>query len=125
MGKLSILKTGCIILVFCAATAIVCPAQTLTTLASFNGIDGTQPDSSLTQATDGNFYGTTYVGGANNNNLCAGPGCGTVFKITAGGTLTTLYDFCTQTNCTDGAYPQAALVQATDGNFRLVSWLID
>jgi uncharacterized repeat protein (TIGR03803 family) len=55
------------------------------------------------------LYGTTVSGGANNN--------GTVFKITPGGTLTTLYSFCAQTNCTDGLEPDARLVQATDGNF--------
>jgi uncharacterized repeat protein (TIGR03803 family) len=61
------------------------------------------------QATDGNFYGTTYHGGASNS--------GTVFKITPTGALTTLYSFCSQTNCTDGANPAAKLVQASDGNF--------
>jgi len=55
------------------------------------------------------FYGTTYNGGAYNS--------GTVFKITPTGTLTTLYSFCRQTNCTDGSYPLAGLVQATDGSF--------
>src|SRR5271167_2496341 len=48
--------------------------------------------------------GTTAYGGAN--------GLGTVFKITPRGTLTTLYSFCSQTNCTDGRNPEAALVQA-------------
>jgi uncharacterized repeat protein (TIGR03803 family) len=61
----------------------------------------------LVQATDGDFYGTTPYGGAN-----AG---GTVFKITPGGALTTLYNFCTQANCTDGDLPSEALVQATNG----------
>ena len=60
--------------------------------------------------TDGNFYGTTYLGGNNN-------GAGTVFKITTQGMLTTLYAFCAQTNCTDGANPGTALLQSTDGNF--------
>jgi uncharacterized repeat protein (TIGR03803 family) len=41
---------------------------------------------------------------------------GTVFEITRQATLTTLYHFCSQTNCTDGSTP-AGLVQATDGNF--------
>ena len=59
--------------------------------------------------TDGNFYGTTEYGGAN--------GDGTVFTITAGGALTTLYSFCAQANCADGYNPRADLVQGTDGNF--------
>lgn len=68
------------------------------------------------QATDGNFYGTTGNGGANQA-PCNGYGCGTVFKITPNGALTTLYSFCSQQNCVDGGSPFAALVQATDGNF--------
>src|ERR1039457_2962482 len=44
-------------------------------------------------------------------------GKGTVFKIIQGGTLTTLYCFCSQSGCTDGDAPYAGLVQATDGNF--------
>ena len=55
--------------------------------------------------TDGNFYGTTQLGGTSNN--------GTVFKITTGGTFTTLYNFAGS----DGSTPAAGLVQATDGNF--------
>lgn len=43
--------------------------------------------------------------------------CGTVFRITPSGALTTLYTFCSQPNCTDGMYPYAPLVQASDGNF--------
>jgi len=63
----------------------------------------------LVQGGDGNLWGTTEEGGASN--------AGTVFKITLTGTLTTIYSFCSQSGCTDGAYPLAALVQATDGNF--------
>jgi len=37
-----------------------------------------------------------------------------VFKITSGGTLTTVYSF---TGGSNGAYPNSALVQGTDGNF--------
>lgn len=70
--------------------------------------DGKYPSAGLIQGRDGNFYGTTEEGGAN--------GAGTVFKITAGGTLTTLYNFCSQTGCTDGANPHGALIQATNGN---------
>jgi uncharacterized repeat protein (TIGR03803 family) len=38
-------------------------------------------------------------------------------KITPSGTLTTLYSFCSKGGCSDGSYPGAGLVQATDGNF--------
>jgi len=89
-------------------TAIVLPAQTLTTLFSFNGTDGIYPNAVLVQGTDGNFYGTTGGGGTTNS--------GTVFKITPSGVLTTLYSFCVQTNCTDGEFPEG-LVEGTDGNF--------
>jgi uncharacterized repeat protein (TIGR03803 family) len=82
--------------------------------AQTNCADGAGPQAGLVQATDGNFYGTTFYGGANDT---CDFGCGTIFRITPGGVLTTLYSFCTQTNCADGAEPQAALVQATDGNF--------
>jgi uncharacterized repeat protein (TIGR03803 family) len=42
---------------------------------------------------------------------------GTIFKITPDGTLTTLYDFCMQPDCTDGLSPGGGLVEASDGNF--------
>ena len=41
-------------------------------------------------------------------------GSGTVFKVTPGGALTTLYSF---TGGADGGYPNAALTLGTDGNF--------
>jgi uncharacterized repeat protein (TIGR03803 family) len=99
------------------ATAIVSPAQdeqALTSsmkfarLVSFNGSDGGYPTASPVQATDGNLYGTTLSSGQN--------GGGTVFSITPTGTVTTLYSFCSQTGCTDGANPAAGLIQGTDGN---------
>lgn len=43
-------------------------------------------------------------------------GCGTVFKITPHGALTTLYSFCSLSNCADGEGPYAGLTQATNGN---------
>jgi uncharacterized repeat protein (TIGR03803 family) len=80
-----------------------------TTLCPTSGCaEGAFPLAALVQATDGNLYGTTSEGGAS--------GYGMVFKITPSGTLTTLYSFCSQSGCTDGASPYAALVQATDGN---------
>jgi len=83
----------------------------LTVRHRFDGTDGGVPSAGVVQATDGNFYGTTSEGGANST-LCSGYGCGTIFKITPGGTLTTLHSF-------DGADGQTPnwLIQATDGNF--------
>jgi uncharacterized repeat protein (TIGR03803 family) len=88
----------------------ITPSGMLTTLHSFDGTDGASPWAGLVQGTNGNFYGTTEAGGA--SNACSG-GCGTVFKITPNGTLTTLHSF----DSTDGANPTAGLVQATNGNF--------
>ncbi|MFZ0795115.1 MAG: choice-of-anchor tandem repeat GloVer-containing protein [Candidatus Korobacteraceae bacterium] len=89
---------------------------TLTTLYTFGGTDGGAPTAGLLQATDGNFYGTTAGGGtAPNCTYAEITGCGTIFKITPAGVLTTLYSFCAST-CTAGALPFATLVQATNGN---------
>ena len=78
----------------------------------------------LIQAIDGNLYGTTGYGGAHRypDNCPIGNGCGTVFKISLGGMLTTIYSFCAHTRCADGAYPYSGLVQATDGNFYGTTW---
>jgi uncharacterized repeat protein (TIGR03803 family) len=91
-------------------------AGAFTTLASFDGTNGEDPAfGSLIQATDGNFYGTTLAGGA--NTACGGNnGCGTVFKVTPRGKLTSVYSFCALTNCTDGFELFGGLVQGADGN---------
>ena len=85
--------------------AIKLPAQTLKTLASFNGSNGQFPNA-LTLGNDGNLYGTAGVGGR------SGPG--TVFKLMSNGTLTNLYSF---TGGLDGGSPLAALTLGNDGNF--------
>ncbi|MGA8067770.1 MAG: choice-of-anchor tandem repeat GloVer-containing protein, partial [Terriglobales bacterium] len=86
------------------------PSGGFSILHSFDSTDGSAPACGLLQASDGNLYGTTYQGGSN---LSCENGCGTVFKITLAGALTTLHNF----DSTDGSNPIAALVQATDGNF--------
>jgi uncharacterized repeat protein (TIGR03803 family) len=118
MRQLGLWKTICIVFVFCAAAVAAAPAATtFTTLVSFDVTNGADPGlGSLVQGTDGNLYGTTAYGGANSS-ACYGNGCGTAFKISAAGTLTTVYSFCSQTNCADGANPSAGLVQATNGDF--------
>jgi uncharacterized repeat protein (TIGR03803 family) len=93
----------------------VTPAPAFTTLLSFDGADGSNPVAGLAQAANGDLYGTTFDGGANAGYY--GYGAGTVFKITPGGRLTTLYSFCSQSGCTDGELPYAGLVQATNGDF--------
>ena len=108
----------------CGTVFEITPAGTLTTLYSFCAqsgcADGQDPIGALVLATDGNFYGTTVGGGAYGGGfLCSDPGCGTVFKITPSGTLTTLYSFCSQGGplCTDGDDPNGGLIQATNGDF--------
>jgi uncharacterized repeat protein (TIGR03803 family) len=101
-------KSGCALMVMCAATAITLPAQTLKTIVNFDNIDGANDRSAVVQATDGNLYGTTESGGDRSY--------GTFFKISPGGTLTSLYSFCSDATCTDGQFP-SGVIQATDGNF--------
>lgn len=109
----------------CGTVFKITPAGEFATLHNFGGRNGMWPVSGLVQATDGDFYGTTLIGGANCPNHRRFPGCGTIFKITPVGKLTTLYNFCSQDYpyCTDGAFPTAALVQATRGTFYgTTSW---
>ena len=107
----------------------------LTTLYSFCSqvtrdqcTDGAQPTAGLVEASDGNFYGTTDSGGDQSpcDGTYDGPGCGTIFRITAGGVMTKLYTFCgLDADCTlytfaGSPYPYAGfagLLQATNGDF--------
>jgi len=95
------------------------PAGKVKTIYSFcakpNCTDGRSPLATLVLGTDGNLYGTTYNGGANETSCNSG--CGTIFQITPAGTLMTLYNFCGLANCADGYEPQGGLVQATNGTF--------
>ncbi len=80
-----------------------------TTLHFFTGGDGTAPDSGLVQGTDGDIYGTAAVGGRTTLRGDAG----TVFKITTAGVFTLLHQF----GVSDGAVPEASLIQDKDGAF--------
>jgi uncharacterized repeat protein (TIGR03803 family) len=97
----------------------ITPNGTLTTLYLFcshaDCVDGDYPTAGLVQVTNGDFYGTTMFGGAQSTPATAS-GPGTIFKITPGGTFTTLYSFCSQAECADGYYPGTRLVQAADGD---------
>jgi uncharacterized repeat protein (TIGR03803 family) len=85
---------------------------TFTSLKSFTGTTGatlgSAPLAALVQASDGNLYGTTSVGGTG--------GFGTVFKVTTAGVFTNLLSFTNTTGSFLGNNPQSALVQWTDGN---------
>jgi uncharacterized repeat protein (TIGR03803 family) len=65
----------------CGTIFQITPEGGFSTLHTFSGPDGEYPYISLVQATDGNFYGTTYVGGA--SKVCP-EGCGTVFRLSMG-----------------------------------------
>jgi uncharacterized repeat protein (TIGR03803 family) len=90
-------------------------AGTFTSLYSFtNGDDGAHPKAQLIEGSDGNFYGTTLDGGGKAGaRRCSVDGCGTVFKITPQGTLTTLHDFAGDP---EPAHP-GSLALGPDGNF--------
>lgn len=95
----------------------VTPGGVLKTLYTFchstNCPDGWGGNSALVLGADGNFYGTTKLGGVGGCGGCHGGGV--AFKITPAGAYTKIHDFCTGA-CTDGTTPQG-LVQGTDGNF--------
>lgn len=67
------------------------------------------PNGDLVQGTDGNFYGTTSIGGVDK--------AGNVFKMTPSGAITSLNRFCTTNGCPDGDSPTGSLVQLSNGNF--------
>jgi hypothetical protein len=83
--------------------------------------DGFSPEAGLIQDAAGNLYGTTAAGGiCNSGSSCSSPG--TVFMLAppsqsgASWTETLLYNFCSATNCTDGHFPDAGLIQDAAGN---------
>jgi uncharacterized repeat protein (TIGR03803 family) len=103
--------TACALLLAGAASAVAASAQTFTDLVDFNYSNGAAPlNAPLVQGTDGNLYGTTAYGGS-----CTlyDLGCGSVFKMTPAGALTTLHFF----DGSDGAYPFGGLLLDTDGSF--------
>jgi len=82
---------------------------------TLGGTGGQYPSAGLMQGTNGNFYGTTARGGPNTCTLRPGykVSCGTIFKITPSGTVTTLASL----DQASGFDPLSPLIQAADGNF--------
>jgi uncharacterized repeat protein (TIGR03803 family) len=75
---------------------------TVSVVHSFSGSDGAYPRGGIVQATDGNLYGTTWIGGSSGN--------GTILEVTTAGSFTSLYSFFDV-----GDQPVPALIQHTNG----------
>lgn len=114
MKRAGFSKTVCMAALFCAVSVVASHAQTFTSLVHFKGTNGMDPAAALIQGPDGNFYGTTNQGGLNNS-ACDGQTCGTLFRMTPAGKVTTLYMFCSLADCNDGAGP-GQIVLGPDGN---------
>lgn len=90
----------------------ISPAGAITVLKHLDYYTtGGYPEGSLVQGDDGNFYGTTVQGGANNY--------GVIFKISPTGTFTVLRSLSPNT---DGYYLYGSLVKGNDGNFYGLSY---
>jgi uncharacterized repeat protein (TIGR03803 family) len=83
------------------------PAGAFSLLGSFGASDGAAPRGPLLRTSDGAFFGTTTLGGAQNH--------GTVYRLAADGSLSTLHDFVDDS--VDGSQPMSGLVQGPDGAF--------
>jgi uncharacterized repeat protein (TIGR03803 family) len=83
--------------------------STEATLYTFQTTGGYTPDAGLLAASDGNLYGTTRYGGADN--------VGTLFEISPGGTFTPLDDFTGVGGLVSGANPNTTLMEDTNGLF--------
>jgi len=70
----------------------------------FNGSDGQEPAGPLIEASDGNLYGVTLKGGAQNY--------GTVYRMSLSGQFTSIHSF----ESPGITLPNSGLIQATDGN---------
>jgi uncharacterized repeat protein (TIGR03803 family) len=82
-------------------------------------VNQVQPTDGLIRGADGNFYGTTYLGGGSDGCNNDGRGCGTVFKLNENGKFTVLYTF---QGGTDGGNPVGNLTPDAQGNLYGVGW---
>jgi uncharacterized repeat protein (TIGR03803 family) len=103
------------VLALTLSLAVCAQAQTTNFIGEFDGTNGWEPYGSVTQATDGNFYGTA-TGGVN--------GGGNIFRMTPSGEISNLYTFCSSnSSCPDGGFPQTAPILGTDGNMYGVTYV--
>jgi uncharacterized repeat protein (TIGR03803 family) len=85
--------------------------QTLTTLYTFTGPEGSVPFAGVIRDSAGNLYGTTFYGGAYFNSEPYG--FGVVFKLDTSNNETVLYSFA---GGTDGANPYGGVIRDSAGN---------
>jgi uncharacterized repeat protein (TIGR03803 family) len=116
MSQFSVRKVTGALFVVCIVTATAARAQTFTTLVNFDLTNGRTPlYGALVQGTDGDLYGATATGGSGDG--CGdGAACGTAFRLTLAGDMTTVHDFCSEQSCPDGSTPFGGLLLASDGN---------
>jgi uncharacterized repeat protein (TIGR03803 family) len=100
----------------CGAIFRITPEGVPTIVHQFSETDGGYP-SPVIEGPDGNLYGTTAIGGNGAYSSSSTYHCGTVFKMTKAGSLTTLYSFCNEPYCADGSFPNSGLALGPDGNF--------
>ncbi len=88
------------------SVSVASHAQTETILHNFSGGDGSGPSGALIQASDGNLYGGTTLGGSG--------AYGVIYKVNAtGSSFSNLYSF---DNSDTGSEPEAQLIEGSDGN---------
>jgi hypothetical protein len=131
MQVTSLLRTATARAVFAAMLLIAFPnaqAQSETVLYSFCGVfescsDGALLNGPLAVGEYGNFYGTTYYGGADDEGAVFGlypepaGGCETGSNTGNGWCEFVLYSFCSLANCADGQYPLGS-VSYLNGHFN-------
>jgi uncharacterized repeat protein (TIGR03803 family) len=91
---------------------VIAPDGSESVLHSFGGApnDGALPAAALTLGGDGNLYGTTLLGGANNQ--------GAVFQLKLHNGVwqeSVIYSFCAQASCADGANPGGPVTANKNG----------
>jgi uncharacterized repeat protein (TIGR03803 family) len=110
------LLTGALAILLCGFAT----AQKFRVIVAFNGPPafGIVPVGNPLLDHQGNLYGVTSYGGPHG---CDQNGCGTIYEASPqnGGrywAITVLYNFCSKTNCSDGAIPEGGMVADASGN---------